>query len=534
MSKIPSIFQNVRSNKPPRTSFDLGHEVKMSMKIGNLVPFFCQEVVPGDTFSMQSEIFTRMAPLIAPVMHRMNVYTHFFFVPNRLVWNEWQDFITGGDDGKQQPVHPSIDLNIIDLDRYSKGSLADYLGVPPQTETDTYHINALPFRAYQEIYNEYYRDQNLEDKVEYSKASGESTYDDAMLITQLRKRAWEKDYFTSALPNTQKGDEVLLPLAGTLDVTLENGTQQYMRKVDGSNPAHGGSMGVVIPGDATKSWLANDNIPSEPLNLDPNGSLKVDLGETTATTINDLREAFAVQRWMERLMRGGSRYIEVIKSFFGVTSSDARLQRPEYLGGGKNPIVISEVLQTSSTDATSPQGNMAGHGVSYGGSNGFRKYFEEHGFVIGIISILPRTAYQQGLHKQFRKFDRFDYYWPSFAHLGEQPVTNDELFFQCNQGEAPGSVNIATFGYQSRYAEYRYISSRVAGDMRDTLLHWHMGRTFSALPSLNENFIKYDLVKRNFAVNSEEYDEVYVQIYNNLVATRPMPFEAEPGLIDHY
>lgn len=275
-------------------------------------------------------------------------------------------------------------------------------------------------------------------------------------------------------------------------------------------------------------------------NMDPNGTLEADLSAVTASTINELREAFQLQKWLERNMRNGSRYIESILAHFGVKSSDARLQRPEYLGGGKSPVVISEVLQTSGTTTqeidplyNSPQGNMAGHAVSAGQTNYFKKFFEEHGFIIGIMSIMPRTSYQQGIPRIFNKFDKFDYFWPEFAHLGEQEVKNQELYFDTSATQK----NDDTFGYQSRYAEYRYIPSSVAGDFRDNLLFWHLGRKFENVPSLGEAFITADPQnngwERIFAVQDAEVHKIWVQMIHKVKAVRPMPVFADPGFIDH-
>lgn len=548
---MKNIFQNINANRPQYSTFDLGHEVKQSMKMGKLTPFFCQEVLPGDSFRMNSEVFARLQPMLSPAMHRINLYTHFFFVPNRIIWDEFQDFITGGDDGTAAPIPPYIDFSGVSAaDFYCKGSLANYLGFPAMTEDFQYkhRISALPFRAYQEIYNEYYRDQNLIDKVEFSKASGDSqtgSYSTDDILT-LRSRCWEKDYFTSALPFTQKGDAVLLPLAGTGTVDFTGNTTPTSASTSTINIAGGISSTMMFdepnqlgvksisgtPADEATASISL-NIPSQAVS----GSGTVDIsGLNNTTQINDLREAFQVQRYLEQLARGGSRYTEWLKSFFGVTSSDARLQRPEYLGGGMSPIVMSEVLQTSSTDGTSPQGNLAGHGICANSYHSFTKRFEEHGIVIGIMSILPRTAYSQGIPKMFQRFDKFDYYTPTFAHLGEQPIRKDELFPNPAVSQ-DHEDNAGTFGYQSRYAEYRYLPSRVAGDMAENLDFWHLGRKFATQPTLSGEFVTYDNSADNnriFAVTDPNEDQYMVQIWNGLIATRPIPFDAQPGMVDHF
>lgn len=539
-----SIFSSVRLKKPKRTAFNLSHEVKMSMPMGKLVPFLCQDVVPGDTFNMNTELMMRLAPMISPVMHRVNVYTHFFFVPNRIIWNEWEDFITGGEKGDAAPVSPYMTKNnYYLLERMMhRGSLADYLGFPSTDKShggvdptvpllpDDFPISSLPFRAYQMIYNEYYRDQNLEEPIAISKESGLELAPVELL--QLRDRCWEKDYFTSALPWTQRGGEVHLPIAGDAEVRYnasigdpDTNAQVWKKAGDGNVGADTGGVDLR-PNSVHHPGASMYDSNNDPVNLDPNGTLFADMSNVSSTTINELRLATRLQRWLERTARGGSRYIEQIASHFGVRSSDARLQRPEFLGGGKSPVVISEVLQTSSTDNNSPQANMAGHGISVGNTHRFKRYFEEHGFVIGIISVLPRTSYQQGLPRQFQRRDKFDYYWPEFAHLGEQPVYENELYMSATDNVH----NPRVFGYQSRYSEYKFIASRVAGDFKGNLNFWHMGRIFDNRPLLNKNFVQSDPTKRIFAVTDPDEHPLYVQIYNNIKAIRPMPRFGTPML----
>lgn len=510
------LFKTVRARRPKRNVFDLSHERKMSMNMGNLVPILCQEVVPGDTFRLNSEVFMRFAPMAAPIMHRVNVYTHFFFVPNRLVYDDWERFITGGVDGQQLPPFPTFELGdkVYDI---GKGSLADYLGIPP-IDSSNIRLKAslLPFRAYTKIYNEYYRDQNLQPEIAINKSGVYSSVDDAAFV--LRRRAWEKDYFTSALPWAQRGGNVMLPIQGTAPVTsnafptiFENdGSPQYSENV---NYISSGNAGGLQTSSGASLKIAD-------------GQLSADLSQATATTINELRRSIRLQEWLEKNARAGSRYIEQILSHFGVKSSDARLQRPEFLGGGKSPVVISEVLQTSSTDETTPQGNMSGHGVAVGNTHSFKKYFEEHGYVIGIMSVLPRTAYQQGVPRHFLKQDKFDYYWPTFAHLGEQPIYNSELFLSVGTDEQ----NRTTFGYTPRYAEYKHALSTVHGDFRDNLSFWHMGRIFTTGPVLNSTFVQSDPTHGIFMVTDPEVHKLYVQIFHNMRAIRPMPQYGTPTI----
>ena len=499
------IFENVRLKSPKYSAFDMSHDVKMSLNMGKLYPIFHEEIVPGDQFSCNSEVFMRMAPMIAPIMHKVDVYVHWFFVPNRIIWDQWEDFITGGKLGDQVISVPQCYLG---SHASAVGKLPDYFGLPTGMADSTL-INALPFRAYAEIYNEYYRDQNLSDPIDYTLANwGFSNGPWCDILS----RAWEKDYFTSALPWTQRGPEVLAPIAGSFSPQYED--TSLVREDDGTVPAAGdlntdavGDMGITGSGAGRIENLS-----------DPQTVTGVEMD------IRELRRSARLQEFFEKAARFGSRYKEQLLGYFGVRSSDARLDRPEYLGGGKQPMVVSEVLNTSAT-ATEPQGNMAGHGVTVGGKNSFKKKFEEHGHCIAIMSVLPRTAYQQGIHRYFTRDDRFDYYWPEFANIGEQEVFNYEIY------QAPATVGLqpGTFGYQQRYAEYKQKSGRVCGDFRTTLDNWHMGRIFSSAPSLNEAFVMSDPTDRIFAVTGGS-DELYCHVYHSVKARRPMPYFSDPRL----
>lgn len=543
-----NLFNSISSRRPKKNVFNLSNEVKLSTNMGRLTPFLCEECVPGDSFRGHAQALVRLAPMLAPMMHHVNVYTHFFFVPSRLLWNEWEDFITGGRDGNAAPVFPTIPFTpqMLDGGIASTGTLSDYLGIgygaPGNLDSSTIDISALPFRAYQMIYNEYYRDQNLSGPVEFSLSSGSVT--DSFEVTRLlalRDRAWEKDYFTSALPWAQRGPEVTI--AGSGDSAPVRGTASVQYDVDNYSagtfvhPDFSPAEGTF--GEFNGIGRAVDTGKGLPLNYNPGSSLKInaddpvygnlyaDLGAGTSTTVNEFRRAIRIQEWLEKNARGGARYIEQILSHFGVRSSDARLQRPEFIGGGKSPIVISEVLQTSSTDSESPQANMAGHGISAHGSHTWRKKIEEHGYIIGIMSVLPRTAYQQGLPRHFRKFDKFDYFWPELAHLGEQPIYQSELFLNASDLQTADDV----FGYTPRYAEYKYCPSRVHGDFKSTLAFWHMGRIFGSAPALNNSFVASDPTQRIFAVDDDgATDKLWILINNQVLAKRPMPRYGTPTI----
>lgn len=511
-------FDVIPLQRPKTSVFDLSHEKKLSIKMGDLVPILCQEVLPGDRFRLNTEVFMRLQPMIAPIMHRINARVEYFYIPKRLVWNEWEQFITGGKKGSAVPVYPQVAGGSDDAETLlTIGSLADYLGFPVQMITPSSSallkpISLTPFRAYQLVYNTYYRDQDLEDEIPIDLSSGVFNYDNAEVqqLLTLRKRAWEKDYFTSSRPWAQKGDDVLLPLNGTAPVsgnvrwdTASGLASSNTVRVSGGTLQEGAAPYEDMFISANTTGLANP--------------VHADLSEATSTTITELRRAFALQRWLEKQAIGGSRMAEFLLHMFGVKSPDARLQNPEYLGGGKLPMMISEVLQTGES-GTTPQGNMSGHGYATGISNGFSKYFYEHGYVIGILSVVPRTSYMQGLPKLFTKLDRFDYYFDQFAHIGEQPVKKYELYYDPELT----TQNEQEFGYQARYQEYRFNNDTVHGEMRTSLKHYHMAREFSAMPSLNNSFVKADPTTRIFAVTSEEWHKLICDIYFDFKAIRPV------------
>lgn len=514
---MKNLFNSIKISKPKNNYFDLTHDVKLSTNMGVLTPIMCTECVPGDKFKVGCEALIRFAPLIAPVMHRVDVTMHYFFVPNRILWANWERFITQTVDPGTGvlPVFPTIQL---DSGGVNWTNLCDYFGIPnPALDIPGANaaetISALPFAAYQKIWNDYYRDQNLQDDLfpngtVVNDGDNTSLYETTLGV--IKNRAWEHDYFTASLPFAQKGAPVNIPLG---DVTLKSatGTPGLFRRVD----THGLATSNVAKPDITSGELiSHQTSPGDIATVyDPNGTL-----EAGSTTINDLRRAFRLQEWLEKNARGGTRYIEHILSHFGVRSSDKRLQRPEYITGVKSPVVISEVLNTTGPSADPlPQGNMAGHGVSMTQGTYGNYYCEEHGYIIGLMSIMPRTAYQQGIPRHFSKTDNaFQYFWPEFAHIGEQEVLNKELYAFTNTGDG-------TFGYVPRYAEYKFENNRVAGAFRNTLSFWHLGRIFGSQPALNDSFITSDPRFDIFAVIDPSEQQIWCQVLNKVTAMRPMP-----------
>lgn len=554
---MANLFNSIRVRPPKLNRFNLSHDVKLTCSFGNLVPIMVQDCLPGDVFKNRCELLARFMPLKAPIMQEINVYTHFFFVPKRLLWDHWKEFITGGEDGTDTYPYPKLMISTSRPSHFRSGSLADYLGFPVVNTGQTVHpswvnsdgnfIDALPFRAYQLIYNEYYRDQNVANEIDIKKdLSG--AYESAAHM-QLRKRAWRKDYFTSALPWAQRGDEVTLPLQGTADIVYNSGSQIIGQadtlngaKIDDNTPASSGGIFSDSSGflkDAKGNLIQLiDRLSGTGGYVSADGSSMsnlirgVDLSGASAATINELRRAIKAQEFLEVGARGGSRYIEQIYSYFGVRSSDARLQRPQFIGGGKSPVVISDVLQTSQSTDTSAQATPAGHAVSVQNAHSFKFHCEEHGYIIGIMSIMPKASYQQGMPRMFSKFDRLDYYWPQFAHLGEQEILNKELYIDYSKpatsDENKGIEN--TFGYSPRYSEYKFCYDTVHGNFRDNLAFWHMGRIFDSPPALNSDFLTSMVgsVDRQFAVTDVEADPIWVQLHHNLKALRKMPKYGTP------
>jgi len=522
--KKGALFNQVPVKKINRNFFDLSHEVKLSGRMGRLIPFFIEDTIPGDVWSNRAEIMARMAPMLAPIMHRVDVRTEYFFVPNRLIWDEWEDFITGGPDGTSEPIPPYVTAGQVqnaNQEFVNVSSLWDYMGLPPISEEDegeaTTRISSLPFRAYKLIREEYYRDQNLTTPYELIKTSGQESLSSVNVLFQIGYRAWDKDYFTSALPWTQRGAQVLIPIDSNIDVV-------YRSQSDVFTTAGGVNEGAVTA--AVDGGLLTGGVPGRIENIE---SIEFDGLEST---INELRRAVRLQEWLEANARGGARYTEQIHVHFDERVPDYRLQRPEYLGGSKQPMVISEVLATAAAsigDQVNGQvGDLAGHGLSVGRVSSFKYKCVEHGWIIGLLSIMPKPAYQQGVSRKWLRNDKFDYFWKEFAQIGEQAIFNSELFFGTSASE-----NAETFGYTPRYAEYKYSSDRVAGQFRDSLAYWHMGRIFPTQPALNENFVQCDPfqegLNRIFYVTTD-IDNIWMQIYNHAKAYRKMPYFGIPTI----
>nr|CAI9750882.1 major head protein [Microvirus sp.] len=541
-----------------RSTFDRSHSIKTSFNVGDIIPFFVDEVLPGDTFNVNTSKVVRLQTLLTPVMDNIYLDTYYFFVPNRIVWDHWKEF--NGENTKSAWL-PDVEYQVPQITApsggWNVGTIADYFGIP--TGVSGLSVSALPFRAYALIMNEWFRDENLSDPLNIpfddSTVAGVNT---GTFVSDVAKGGLPykackyHDYFTSCLPSPQKGPDVVIPVAQAgsypvvslnqnVDPSKSNASVTWQR-LDGGNFNYTGSGHVAVGafGEQTGKYISgatygSGGAASGTYDIAPANLWAVADGNAQAATINQLRMAFQIQKLYEKDARGGSRYIEILKSHFGVTSPDARFQRPEYLGGNRIPININQVIQQSATaENETAQGTVTGMSVTTDTHSDFTKSFTEHGFVIGVMVARYDHTYQQGIERFWSRKDRFDYYWPVFANIGEQAVKNKEIFAQGS------TVDDEVFGYQEAWADYRYKPNRVTGEMRSAYAQsldvWHLADDYSDLPALSDSWIREDKanVDRVLAVTSSVSNQLFADLYIKNKTTRPMPMYSIPGLIDHH
>lgn len=540
-----------------RSKFDRNSSVKFSGNVGDIIPFYLDEVLPGDTFQMQTSILARLQTLVAPIMDNVYLDTYYFFVPARLCWEHWKQFNGENTESKWIPeTQYSIPQITAPADTgWTTGTIADYLGVP--TNVPGISVNALPFRAYALICNEWFRDENNLDYLDIPFGDATVTgVNTSVFVTDVARggkpyiAAKYHDYFTSALPSPQKGPDVGIGLTGVMNVVGTGNPVRFSALTSSDSAIAVGSVGNSAGFNSSYSGGAQNTLVSgfnptrgsgtlgfptaEQLSADVQPALQVDLGQVNSVTVNALRLAFATQKMYEKDARGGSRYVEMIKAHFGVTSPDARQQRPEYLGGTRVPVNINQVVQTSGEQGGTPQGNVAGYSVTSDVNGDFIKSFTEHGYILGLCVMRYDHTYQQGLEKLWSRRQRTDFYLPVFANLGEQPIMNKEIY--CTGQDTDDEV----FGYQEAWAEYRYKPSRVAGEMRSnatkSLDVWHLADSYSSLPVLQSAWIQEDKsnLDRALQVTSAVSNQFFADFYVRCECTRPMPLYSIPGLIDHH
>ena len=516
----------------PRSKFNAQKTYKTTFDAGYLIPVYCDEVLPGDTFNLKMTAFARLATPIFPVMDNMYIDSFFFFVPNRLIWSNWQKFM-GQQTNPGDSISYTVPQQVCPAGGYAINSLQDYMGLPTVgqvTAGQTVSHCAFWPRAYNLIYNEWFRDENLQNSATVDTGDGPDT----VANYTLRRRGKRHDYFTSSLPWPQKGTAVALPLGTSAPVKWDtfNGDMTGDNKFAVAEFAAGG-------GTAQYGRYGNTyGVDSGGMNAASKSNLYADLSSATAATINQLRQSFQIQKLLERDARGGTRYTEIIRAHFGVISPDARLQRPEYLGGGSTPVLINPVAQTSGTSAsgtTTPLGNLAAMGTALASGHGFTQSFTEHGVLLGLISVRADLTYQQGLDRMWSRSTRYDFYFPAFATLGEQAVLQKEIYVT-----GTAAADDTVFGYQERWAEYRYKPSQITGYFRSTatgtLDAWHLAQRFTSAPTLNTTFIQdTPPVDRVVAIGASANGKQFLfDAFFDITMARPMPLYSVPGLIDHF